>query len=736
MPEQPEHKPSSMNSTHNEVSAGASQVVQARDIHGSIHIQQPRVSSPPVPQLLPPDITHFTGRDAELGKLDALLNLDTAAQPAAVVISAIAGTAGMGKTALAIRWAHKARDHFPDGQLYVNLRGYDPGPLVAPEHALDGFLRAMNVAGENVPHGLDAMAGYYRSLLAGRRMLVVLDNAATPEQIRPLLPAAHTCMVLVTSRSRLSGLIARDGAHRITLDLLSPAEAISLLRSLIGPVRAGHEPGATAELARRCAYLPLALRIAAERVDARPQVRIADLVNDLSIEQNCLDILSTDDDETTAVRTVFSWSYRGLTPPAARVFRFLGLHPGPDISVPAAAALTGTTLTTVRRLLDMLSSVHLLEEIRPSRYRFHDLLRAYATECASDEETELEITEAMGRLSDWYLKTAHAASHAMHPNQDRMPQESVSHLTEPLTFTSRNQALLWYDEEIVNLMAITQSASHKGQHLIALNLPAAIDSFLVLRSRWADQIAAHQISIAAARHLQDQLAESRSLRVLGAAYTDSERFEEATPHLQSALKIAEATGDPWDIGASCHCLGLAYRGLSQFKDAIENFQRAHSIYREVDDQRGQGVVLGLIADTLRRQRRLEDAHNHALQAVTLLRKMRMPWEEAMALRLLGLIHHDQGQLPDAIRHLQQALATYRDLDHRYEAAKVLQELGKAQYGAGQLHKARQSWLEALAIFDELNSGYAAEVRARLNTSSDHNPPSIGDPVTYSDSSDI
>jgi NB-ARC domain len=300
------------NSTHNDMSGGAHHVVQARDIHGGVHIQQPRASYSLVPRLLPPEITHFTGRAAELVELDALLVAASSRQPAAIVISAIAGTAGMGKTALAVHWAYKVRERFPDGQLYVNLHGYGPGSPLAPERALDGFLRAMNVPGQNIPEGVDAMAGYFRSLVAGRRILVVLDNAATSEQVRPLLPASPTCVVLVTSRSRLSGLVAREGAHRITLDLLSSDEAITLLRTIIGTARTDKELQEVAELAERCAHLPLALRIAAERVSTRPHLRIADLVADLNTEQDRLDTLAADDDEITVVRTVFSWSYRRL----------------------------------------------------------------------------------------------------------------------------------------------------------------------------------------------------------------------------------------------------------------------------------------------------------------------------------------------------------------------------------------------------------------------------------------
>jgi len=364
------------------------------------------------PRQLPMDVPYFTGRASEITQLDGVLMTQTADdRPRAVVISAIDGTAGVGKTALAVHWAHQVQHRFPDGQLHINLRGYDAGPAVTPDEALNRFLRALGVSSARIPTELDERAALYRSLLVGRRMLILLDNAATSQQVRPLLPGSPGCQVVVTSRSSLSGLVVREGARRITLDALRPDDALVLLRQLIGPNRTDAERPAAAELARLCAFLPLALRIAAERAASSPHTTLADLVRELTDEHHRLELLATDDEATT-VRAVFSYSYGNLDPDHARAFRLLSLHPGPDISTPAAAALIGVSLTCARQLLDALRHAHLIESVSHDRYRFHDLLRLYATERANVEETEQDRTTAIRRVLSWYLHAADAADRA------------------------------------------------------------------------------------------------------------------------------------------------------------------------------------------------------------------------------------------------------------------------------------------------------------------------------------
>jgi transcriptional regulator with XRE-family HTH domain len=355
------------------------------------------------PRQLPPTVAGFTGRAAELAALTKIL--DGASAPETVVISAIGGTAGVGKTALAVQWAHQVAGRFPDGQLYVNLHGYDPDRPMPAADALAGFLRGLGVPGQDIPPGEDERAARYRSLLAGRKLLVVLDNAGSVEQVRPLLPGSPSCAVLVTSRDSLAGLVARHGATRLEVDLLPPADAASLLRALIGQ-RAKDDPGAAGTLAAQCCRLPLALRVAAELAIARPGVPLADLAAELADQQRRLDLLDAGGDSRTAVRAVFSWSYRHLEDDSARAFRLAGLHPGPDFDPYAVAALTGTKLEQARTALDALARAHLIHPAGRGRHGMHDLLRAYARELADATDGEEEQNAALTRLFDYYLHTA------------------------------------------------------------------------------------------------------------------------------------------------------------------------------------------------------------------------------------------------------------------------------------------------------------------------------------------
>jgi tetratricopeptide (TPR) repeat protein len=707
--------------TRNALSGSADNVVQAREIQGGVHVHQSRASSLPAPRQLPADVAFFTGRDAELGRLDALLDRG---EPAAVVISAIAGTGGMGKTSLAVHWAHRVRERFPDGELYVNLRGYDPGPPVTPEQALDGFLRALDVPAEKIPHDVDAQAGLYRSLLAGRRMVVVvvvLDNAATPDQVRPLLPGSPTCAVVVTSRSQLSGLVARDGAHRLTLDVLPPEDAVTLLRHAIGAGRVDAEPDAAAELAWHCGYLPLALRIAAERAATRTQRRLADLAEELAVEHDRLDVLTADDDEATGVRTVFSWSYHALAPEAARMFRLLGRHPGPDIGVASAAALTGSTTTSVRRQLTALTSAHLLTETQHDHYQFHDLLRAYATERAALDESPVDNTNATHRVLAWYLHTAHAALYALYPQHPEIPLDPLTVTCQPLTFTHHDQVLQWFNTEHANLMAAIRLATDSGDYTIAWQLPNAMDSFLWKRYHWADIITVHQLGLAAAMHIHDQRGETWALCHLNEAYLEIGRFEEALPLALQQLSVTRETGDRWAEGNALHSIGRVHLHLGRFDEAAHCYRQALVLFRDVNQRRSEAISLVKLAELARDQQYFEQAIAYAPDSLTIRREISDTWGEAYTLRILGLVYLDLRQFNEAADHFQQALTISRELSDRYQAARTLRYLGEALRGTGRLSEARESWLEALSICDDLGAPEAAQVRVCLETLDAHEP---------------
>jgi len=673
-----------------------------------------------VPAQLPANVDVFTGRAKELTELDHLLAV-TAGGSTAVMIFVIAGAAGVGKTALAVRWAHRVQDQFPDGQLYVNLRGYDRSPPVTPGQALDEFLRTLDVPHEKIPTRVEAQAGLFRSLLNGRRVLAVLDNANTAEQVRPLLAGSPGCLAVVTSRSRLSGLIARDGAHRVTLDALPPAEAIMLLRQTIGAVRVDAEPDAAVKLARQCDYLPLTLRIAAERVASHPHITLADLTDEFGNEGDRLDALVTDDDEITAVRSLFSWSYRALPPEDARMFRLLGLHAGPTISVPAAAALAGTTTPRAQRLLDSLTGVHLLEDTGRDRYRFHDLLRIYAAECAAAEETDHDRDIAVCRLLNWYLHTADAAGRVLTPQWRDVSLDSPPLDNSPLAFTTYHQALEWCEVERANLVAATRHAAQCGQHVIAWKLPAVMWRFFRLRGHWVDWITTHEIGLAATHYLNDKHGQAWIANNLGDSYRGLGRFDEALDHLQQALAAWCDLDDRWGEGWTLYNLGTTYRSLGWFDEALDHYQQALARGREMGKQYGEAWALHSLATTYRSLGRIEEAFEHYQQALRVRREMGDPDGEAWTLSSLGTTYRSLGRFDEALDHYQQTLNVYREISDRWGEGRTMRHLGDVFHDTGQLEAARASWCQALVIFEELRDPQAADVRARLETLNTEDP---------------
>ena len=683
----------------------------------SLHQPLPEPGS--VPRQLPASAAHFTGRSAELAKLDALLTQNNAPHPAAMVISAIAGTAGVGKTALVVHWAHGVHDYFPDGQLFVNLRGYDPGPPITPGQALEEFLRALHVPAERIPAGLEARAALYRSLLDRRRMLIVLDNANTAEQVRPLLPGSPTCRAVVTSRSRLSGLIARDGASRIILDLLSPAEAIALLGDIIGVARVAAEPGATAELASRCAYLPLALRIAAERAATHPHVPLADLASELAVEHDRLDLLATTDeeeDEATAVRAVFSWSYHALPPEAARAFRLLGLHAGPDISIPAVAALINTIPTQARRLLETLVGAHLIAETGRDRYRFHDLLRVYATERAQEEETDHDRDTAVRRELTWYLHTGDAAAHVLNPHRRRIPLDRPEVDCSPLEFITHGEALDWCEAERANLVAATHQAAETGEYVIAWRLPVALWDFFNLRAHWADWITTHHIGLTAAQRLHDRRGEAWIWGGLGMAYFFLRQYKEALDHYQTALPICREIHDQWCEAIALLGLSAACFYLGRYQQTLNHSERALRICQEIGDPWGQTFALINIGGVHRKRQQFEEALHYFQQVLDVVCPVHYKSGEAQALRNLGATYRDLQRFDDALEHFQKARTTYREISDRWGEAQTLRNIGDIHQNLNHSKAAAEYWHQALPIFEDLgDSVAAAKVRASLET---------------------
>jgi DNA-binding SARP family transcriptional activator len=681
----------------------------------------------PAPRELPLDVTAFTGRAAELAELDRLLGGPVAGTGAgasarglpttAAVISAVSGTAGVGKTALAVHWAHRAVERFPGGQLYVNLRGYDPDRPVTAAEALAGFLRALGVPGPDIPPGRDQRAARYRSLLAGRQMLIVLDNASQAEQVRPLLPGTPGCAVLVTSRDALAGLVARDGAARLDLDLLPLDEAVALLTELIGePALA--DPDATAELARQCARLPLALRVAAELAAARPRVPLADLVADLSDQQRRLDLLNAAEDPRTAVRAVFSWSYQQLSEQAARMFRLLGIHPGPDISVPAAASLAATAEADARRLLRELARAHLVAEHVSGRYALHDLLRVYAAEQASHTDSDTQRHEATGRMLDHYLHTTARAALLQDPAKEPVvlaPPRPGTAAGQP---GDQRQALTWFETERRVLLATVTLAAASGFDSHAWQLPWAMSPFLHARGHWQEHAATQRTAVAAATRLGDTAALAVCSRLLASACSYLGDHDQARGHYASSLAFYQRLGDRLGEAKVQHHLGGLAGRQGRHADALGHVEQALRLYQASGDKANEAVALnnlgwchGLLGD-------YQQARAFCRQALTVSAEAGNRKTQGNAWDSLGYAEHHLGNLAEAAACYQRALSLNRESGDRFNEAVTLTHLGDTRHAAGELAQAREAWQQALAILEDLQHPDAGQVRTKLGRLAD------------------
>ena len=550
-----------------------------------------------VPAQLPPDVHGFAGRRRELAQLDDLL---TAAgdQSTAVVISALSGTAGVGKTALALHWAHRVRDRFPDGQLYVNLRGFDPsGRAMSPAEAVRGFLDAFGVPTGRIPAGVDAQVGLYRSLLAGRRVLVVLDNARDAGQTRPLLPGEPGCLVLVTSRSQLTSLVAAEGAHPLILDLLTAAEARQLLAGRVGAGRVTAEPHAVDEIITRCARLPLALAVVGARAATHVGFPLEAMAGQLRGADNNLDAFNGGD-SVTDVRGVSSWSYQALSAEAAALFRLLGLHPGPDIGEPAVASLAGVSAGAVRPRLGELADAHLITEHAPGRYALHDLLRAYATELAAQVDTDPERREAVHRVLDYYLAAAAAAMDALYP-AERHHRPPVPFTDAPIPpMVDPTAALAWLDAERPNLVV------HERQ----------------------------------GRHAQ------------------------ACEHHRQALTFFRGTGDRAGEADALGNLGAVHGQQGRHEQAIDHYDQALTLHRQTGNRAGEAEALNGSGEMLCATGQPDQARTRHTAALALAIETGYYYEQARAHNGLAHACHSTGEHDQARNHWQHAVTRYTDLD--------------------------------------------------------------------------
>jgi len=677
-------------------------------------VVEARVSRPvPAPAQLPADVADFTGREDQVKHLcDLLVGGGVDADPGAVRIALVAGSGGLGKTSLAVHAAHRVSGSFPDGQLYVDLLGATPQPL-PPADVLARFLRDLGVDGRDIPADDDERAARYRTLLAGHRMLVVLDNARDAAQVRPLLPGTASCAVLVTTRSRMPDLAS---TRLVDLNVLADDEALILFTRVVGDERAAAEPEATAELLLACAGLPLAIRICAARLNTRSGWTIGAMASRLRDEHRRLDELKVGD---MAVRASFQVSFASLPadvqPDAvapADAFRLLGLWQGPSISSAAAAALFGTPEHLAEDALETLVDTHLLESTSQDRYKFHDLLRVYSSERAVADLSEPDRDAALGRLLGWYMRTADAAASAVSSrHRYNIPLDAGDDDVAPLNFASAEETLAWYDSERANIVAATRQASSRGLHEVAWRLPAPLFGIFNASGNLADLVVTHRIALDSARRVGNRQGEAWLLNNLGEALGfigDSDSIG----YLEQSQAIRREIGDRRGEAQAANNLADAYQKLGRTEEAVKLLRLTLDLTREVGYRFGEGVALGNLGSTLLELDRAEEAVDYLLEAHRAFTETDYADGVAYVLHILGRCYATLRRDADALDCLQQALARHRATGNRPRQAATLKSLGSVQRHIGLTAEARESWSLAAVIFDDLgDSAQAEQVRA-------------------------
>ncbi len=670
----------------------------------------PKAAASPVvlPAQLPPDLPMFTGRRCELSRLNSLLD-------STMLICAIDGIAGIGKTTFAVHWAHQLAERYPDGQLYVDLRGFDPsGSVLGPSKALRGFLDALGVAPQRIPDSLEAQAGLYRSLLKDRRVLILLDNARDVAQVRPLLPASPGCLVIITSRNQLSGLITTHAAHALTLDSFSVDESREVLTKRLGPQRLAEEASALDEIIRWCAGLPLAMAIVAARATIHPNMALAEIAAELRDARTRLDAFSADDDVAADLRAVFSWSYRLLSQSAGRLFRLLSVHAGPDISRNAAASLMGVRRREVRHLLAELTGARLLVEHYPGRYVAHDLVRVYAAELSAALDSDEERTEALGRLFDHYLGTAHVAQLMMRPiylPADPPPPRAGVTLEE---CGDPSSALSWFtDERQVLVSAVKHAAATTGLRHYAWDLALRQQQFHQLSSCYHDWAAIMRTALQTARDEQDLAAQARTHRSLAGAYHFLNRNDQAIEHLRRTCALFNQLGYRLEHGYVCVNFGMVRRELGEVDAAMRHYQDALVLFEEMANPKGRAtayegmgwceikrgnhcVAVGLIEQAMRLYAEVDDINGTGGCWIS-----------------LGQLRQSSDEHEAAIECFSKGIELFPQIGNRADVAGCLLWRGDSRRALDDAEAARQDWQQALTIMEELELPLASSARSRL-----------------------
>lgn len=668
--------------------------------------------APPSIAWLSPGVPFFVGREEQLRDLDQLISHpEQAAEARAIAV--VSGAPGVGKSTLAVHWGHRSAVAFPDGQLYLNLRGFDPSsPPVSPGDAVRVFLGALGVPAPRIPRDPVERVGLYRSLTSARRILIVIDNARDAEQVRPLLPGGAEARVVITSRNPMLGLVATDGALPVVLDVLTAGEARELLRRRLGPDRVDTHREAVSDIIARCACLPLALALVSARAATHPRHTLSDLAGELRHTADALDVIASDE-PASDLRTVFSWSYRTLAPDTARVFRLLGLHQGPDISLDAVASLAGVSPPLARSLLGQLAAAGLIAEPVPGRFVLHDLLRAFAGGLSPQEPAEQRSARA--RLLDHYLVTAFAADRQMEPLRDAIDVAPPSDGVTVTPVPDRPAAQAWLEAELPVLVRTVSAAAAAGMDTHAWQLAWSLVTYLDVQGYLAHPAATQRIALAAARRLGNSDAEARALRQLANADIKQGNLGGADQYLAQALHVCAAHQDLAGQANTHLNIALLRELQERFSDANDHALQALDLFRAAGHRAGEGIALNSLGYGYALTGNLPLALQYCTEALTVTAEVGHEKSRAHTYDSLGYIHAQLGDFGTAAGYYREALELFRTLGDRFLEADAHIKLGDIARDAGDGPGARAAWTTAAGILDELNHPRADEVHELLRT---------------------
>jgi len=664
-----------------------------------------------VPRQLPAEVAGFTGRAGDVARLHQLLDAHERGETSGPTIVILTGMPGIGKTTLAAHWSRRIADRFPDGQLWLELRGYDHRAPATPQQSITAVLSALGVRGAELPADLDGRIGLYRSVLDGRRILLVLDNANGVDQVLPLIPGDARTFVLVTSRNDLASLIAVEGARLVQLSPFTATEARQMLSRRLGAERMAAEPDAVDRIIASCYGLPLALAIAAARAVRRPGSPLVELDRQLADANSPLDRFA-DPAAALTVRAVLSWSYHSLSLPAARLFRRLGV-PLVDVSVASAATLIGGTVAQARALLDELASAHLVTEHRPGRFTVHDLLRAYASELTETHDPPDERSTDLGRLLNRLTSGALTARPLLQPSETPVVAHGGAQDGPLVAIEDERSAREWCETERDNLIAAVELAYRYGFDDLCWRLAYGLWIHLQLTGAWEDMRRTHETGLRAAERLGDQIGRAQMLVGIAVAYRATGRPSRAIATYHKALSIYRASGNATGTANVLGNLCAAYRDCGLFDKALKSARLAFRLEEALDEPGNMAISLYQIASTMAAAGKLSEADSYVSRALQRFRSIGHRRAEARTLQLAAEIRARLGEHDAAIEAHQTAVDIYRDLGDRWYQATVLTALGDTLDRSGAAAQSRAAWSHALAIYEELGAPRASELRSRL-----------------------